>query len=99
MAKRSVRTIDEKANALLREHGVTEPATPVRRLARALGATIREVEGDSELSGMLFRDGETLVIGVNTLHHRHRQRFTIAHELGHLVLHHSNVYLDTVHRR
>jgi Zn-dependent peptidase ImmA (M78 family) len=26
-------------------------------------------------------------IGVNALHHPNRQRFTIAHEIGHLVLH------------
>ena len=39
--------------------------------------------------GMLVRDeGKgTVMIGVNSLHHLHRQRFTIAHECGHLVLH------------
>ncbi len=38
------------------------------------------------------------IIGVNSLHHPNRQRFTIAHELGHLELHRqmitSNVHVD-----
>ena len=42
---------------------------------------------DDELSGMIFiRDGIP-IIGVNALHHPNRQRFTIAHEIGHLELH------------
>jgi Zn-dependent peptidase ImmA (M78 family) len=36
------------------------------------------------------------VIGVNSQHHRNRQRFTIAHELGHHRLHPNDptVYID-----
>ena len=38
---------------------------------------------------MLIRDDAErgTVIGVNSLHHSNRQRFTIAHECGHLRLH------------
>jgi Zn-dependent peptidase ImmA (M78 family) len=39
------------------------------------------------LSGFLFRDSHQKVIGVNTHHASVRQNFTIAHELGHLLLH------------
>jgi Zn-dependent peptidase ImmA (M78 family) len=39
------------------------------------------------VSGILFRDGEHHVIGVNSAHPLARQRFTIAHELGHRALH------------
>lgn len=28
------------------------------------------------------------LIGINATHHRHRQRFSLAHEIGHLVLQH-----------
>lgn len=31
---------------------------------------------------------------VNEEHHRHRQRFTIAHEIGHHRLHDADAYLD-----
>jgi Zn-dependent peptidase ImmA (M78 family) len=43
------------------------------------------LEGD--LSGLLFREEGRTIIGVNTMHPKPRQRFTIAHELGHLELH------------
>lgn len=36
---------------------------------------------------MLFRGSDQPVLGVNSYHSSSRQRFTIAHELGHLVLH------------
>jgi Zn-dependent peptidase ImmA (M78 family) len=44
---------------------------------------------------MLFRDDELTVIGVNSLHPKMRRRFTIAHELGHCLLHKGmETYLD-----
>ena len=36
---------------------------------------------------MVFIKENTPIIGVNSLHHPNRQRFTIAHEIGHLELH------------
>lgn len=44
-------------------------------------------EHDDDVSGMLVHDGANAVIGVNSRHHVNRQRFTIAHELGHYFLH------------
>jgi Zn-dependent peptidase ImmA (M78 family) len=47
------------------------------------------------LSGFLLHIGDTPVIGVNALHPDGRQRFTLAHELGHLVLgHHADFHID-----
>ena len=45
---------------------------------------------------MLVRSGDNeAVIGVNSAHHINRQRFTIAHELGHLCLHKGkDVHID-----
>ena len=42
-----------------------------------------------------IKDGIPL-IGVNSLHHPNRQRFTIAHELGHLEMH-RELITSTVH--
>lgn len=36
---------------------------------------------------MLYRDTDPKIVGVNATHPPARQRFTIAHELGHLLLH------------
>jgi Zn-dependent peptidase ImmA (M78 family) len=80
-----------KIEALVRRllHGVTNPPIPVEEIARKLGAEVRYIpfEGKGEVSGMLFRDAAQKLIGVNSLHHPNRQRFTIAHEIGHLLLH------------
>jgi Zn-dependent peptidase ImmA (M78 family) len=40
-----------------------------------------------ELSGMAYIKDGLKIIGVNALHHPNRQRFSIAHELAHHVLH------------
>ena len=80
---------------LLKKQNITQPPVPVERLAEALGAQVRYLPCEAELSGMLFRDDENVVIGVNSLHHVNRQRFTIAHECGHLLLHKGkDVYID-----
>jgi Zn-dependent peptidase ImmA (M78 family) len=39
------------------------------------------------ISGFISREGDAWVLGVNSLHHPNRQRFTIAHEIGHFLLH------------
>lgn len=90
----------ERARALLHRAGVTAPPVPVERVAKLLGVSIRYAPLEDELSGMAFVKGEAKVVAVNALHHPNRQRFTIAHELGHHVLHAdrlaSGVHVDRV---
>lgn len=77
-----------RAQQLLEEGGVTEAPVPLERLAELCRATIRYEPFDGEVSGMVHcRPGGGGVIGVNSEHSKTRQRFTIAHELGHLLLH------------
>ncbi len=86
---RSISEIRKIAEEILREAGITEPPVPVELIAKKLGATIRYSPFKGELAGMLIRNKEkgTAMIGVNSLDHHNRQRFTIAHECGHLRLH------------
>jgi Zn-dependent peptidase ImmA (M78 family) len=74
---------------LLTRHSIPSPPVPVEDLARALGADIQRRPAEDELSGFLLRDNkeQRAVIGVNSNHPQNRQRFTIAHELGHFLLH------------
>ena len=76
-----------RAQDLLNRLGIESAPVNVEKVARTLGATIRYSPLDDELSGMIFIKDGTPIIGVNSLHHPNRQRFTIAHEIGHLVLH------------
>ncbi|MGH9877764.1 MAG: ImmA/IrrE family metallo-endopeptidase [Nitrososphaerales archaeon] len=89
--------IETKIRELLQEHNVLSPPVPVDDIARKLGAQVRYLpfKGEGEISGMLFRHRKRPVIGVNSLHHPNRQRFTIAHEIGHMLLHKgSEIYVD-----
>src|ERR1035438_1210999 len=87
-----------RAEALLARLAVKSPPTPVEKIAKALGAEVRFAPFDNELSGMVYVKDGVPIIGVNSLHHPNRQRFTIAHELGHLELHRqlitSEVHVD-----
>ena len=85
------------AEGLLHTEGINEPPVSVEAIARSLGATVRYAPFKGELAGMLLRydDSRGVVIGVNSLHHLNRQRFTIAHECGHLRLHEGQrAYVD-----
>ena len=64
------------------------PHVSMRQAADYLGASIRRAPyNGGELAGMLIRTNGRSVIAVNSNHHKNRQRFTIAHECGHLILH------------
>jgi Zn-dependent peptidase ImmA (M78 family) len=87
------------AAKVLAEHGVRKPPVPIEEVARTLGAEIRYSPLDGDISGMLFRHDGQVIIGVNSLHHPNRQRFTIAHEVAHLVLHKGiEVHVDRAYR-
>ena len=75
------------AQSLLEESGISEAPVSVTQIARARGARIFLDSLEGDLSGFLYRDSDQAVIGVNTSHSTTRQNFTIAHELGHLLLH------------
>ena len=79
--------IQNRVETLLRKYKMTTAPIPVGKIAKLLGAKIRRSPLDEELSGMIYIKGKTPIIGVNSLHHPNRQRFTIAHEIAHLALH------------
>lgn len=87
-----------RARQLLTRFDTKSVPTPVEKIAKALGVQVRFSPFDDELSGMIYVKNGVPIMGVNSLHHPNRQRFTIAHELGHLVLHlqmiTSNVHVD-----
>ena len=91
MTPKKRKAIQDQVRKLLEQYGVTLAPVPVERIARSLDAQLRFSPLDEELSGMIYVKGGTPIIGVNALHHPNRQRFTIAHECGHLVLHRAEI--------
>lgn len=73
------------------------PPVDVFGIALALGMRVEPTRLDNDASGLLVIEGGSAVIGYNVDHSPVRQRFTVAHEIGHKVLHHdrSDLFIDT----
>jgi Zn-dependent peptidase ImmA (M78 family) len=80
---------------------------PIEAVARKLKLTVKAAPLGSDLSGVLIVERGQGAIGYNVDHAVVRQRFTIAHEIAHFLLHvergaqESQVFVDryVVHRR
>lgn len=79
-----------RAQQILEDLGMTEPPIDVEAVALALGLEVRYVRRSAGFEGRLLR--ERMVIEVNERHHRHKQRFTLSHEIAHYALKHSPVF-------
>ena len=86
----------ERVNELLQQSRVKTPPVNVEQVAGTLKIHVRKSPTEDEISGFLLRQPEgPVVIGVNSLHHPNRQRFTIGHEIGHFLLHeYDKVHVD-----
>ena len=83
--------IERKAHQTLMEHGMYSiPVDPVV-IANRLGIRVSNaVFSESSLSGMIAKRGDKKSLLVNSNDSIERKRFTIAHELGHCILHLDN---------
>ena len=77
------------AGRLLEAHRIESAPVEVGQIASALDIRVQFEPAEDELSGFLLRDlnRQRAIIGVNDRHPENRKRFTIAHELGHYLLH------------
>jgi Zn-dependent peptidase ImmA (M78 family) len=74
---------------------VIRPPIPVERIAHLCGGQVRYEPFEGQISGILYNENGRIIIGVNSLHPKTRQRFTIAHEIGHIKLHQGEqFYID-----
>ena len=89
------------AAELLAKSKVKSAPVNVEGLAKKLGISINYEPFKEDLSGVLVKEKKRTVIGVNSSHPKTRQRFTIAHELGHFALKHDGeLFIDkTVMKR
>lgn len=81
------RKVETLVESLLDSHNIAEAPVPVDVIAKAHGAQIYYQSLVGDISGFLYRESSHTIIGVNTHHAPVRQNFTVAHELGHLLLH------------
>lgn len=92
----SQRSIERRAEELLTDLGERLPPVPVEAIAVERGIEIQRRPGSPDISGLLYREDGRVVIGLNDDDGFVRQRFTIAHELGHFFLHEGNevIHID-----
>jgi Zn-dependent peptidase ImmA (M78 family) len=88
-----------KIQALVRQlligNDVRSAPVPIVRIAHGAGAIVQYHQFNKEISGVLVREPGRAVIGVESNQPETRQRFTIAHELGHFLLHEGDqVHVD-----
>ena len=75
------------ASGLLKKYGYSAPEELILEdLAFALGAEVRRYPMDN-VEGCLYRIGNRGIIQINSRAIRNRQRFSLAHEIGHWELH------------
>ncbi len=79
--------IPQRVDDLLEQFGVKRPPVPVENITKKLGLLLCPLPAEDDISGAIIRKDGRTVIAVNPAHHSNRQRFTIAHELGHFFLH------------
>lgn len=88
--------IERKAQLLVKDFGNDTIPVDVEFIARKLKVTIAKSELPDETSGVIQKvNGGNSTILVNSSHAKVRQRFTIAHEIGHFLLaEKSGIFVD-----
>jgi Zn-dependent peptidase ImmA (M78 family) len=87
MRKPYAQKMDLRATELLRKLNLFDAPVNVQAVAEHLGATVVFDDLEDDVSGFLLKEKNVATIAINKRHHPNRQRFTIAHECGHLSLH------------
>lgn len=88
----------EAAKQILNDYSkhILECPVNIEAIIKSHGIEMVYAELPDEISGILYiDDGKNSRILVNKDHHPNRQRFTMAHELGHYVLHmNKGIHID-----
>jgi Zn-dependent peptidase ImmA (M78 family) len=86
MKRATRKLIDERVDSLLLEMEITSVPVDLERICDRLGILVRRENLNGDISGFLYRKDDHAAIVVNRRQQHARQRFTIAHELGHYLL-------------
>ena len=79
--------IEKQAMELLRKADAVTVPVPLERVTQYLQLETEAAALGDDVSGLLVITGARGLIGYNSEQSRVRQRFTVAHEVGHYVLH------------
>ena len=83
--------INEKVRGVLDQFEVVSPPVPIEKIVKGHGIIVCALPGAEEVSGAIIRRDGRAVIAINPTHHPNRQRFTLAHEFAHFILHSGDI--------
>ncbi len=88
--------IRSKVRSILKNLNIKEAPIPVERVANLFSLeVVYYPKFPDSVSGTIIKDEDLHAIGINQNHPEVRQRFTIAHEIGHYIMgHDENKILD-----
>lgn len=85
----------ESALSLLRQYNIAEPPISFARILSGLGIGLLEIEFEWDMSSISgFLDIEKRMIYINASDSFQRRMFTLAHEIGHFMLHQAILELE-----
>lgn len=93
-----IREADRQAKTLMLNQNITKAPIPVQQIAINLGLDVIGYDLGDGVSGTLVIKNGKGYIGYNPSHSKKRQRFTIAHEICHFIMHNDsgkdNLFVD-----
>jgi Zn-dependent peptidase ImmA (M78 family) len=98
----SIQSARKQAELLIVSLGISEPPVNVEGVAKHLGLRIIAMDLDEDVSGLLITKPNMSCIAIREHDSPPRQRFSIAHEIGHFFLRHQfepgeHVHVDRGH--
>lgn len=97
MPSKEFEKIPTQELAAIREYLSVKPV-PLGKIATALGIEVRVSSLPVEESGVIENESGQFVIKINRNESRERQRFTLAHEIAHYLLHRDQIGSGTAIR-
>jgi Zn-dependent peptidase ImmA (M78 family) len=80
--------VRKMASKVLKESRIDTPPVDLVAILRIHGIEYEEVEDfPDSVDALIIEDDAKVYAAVNSRHHLHRRRFSLAHELGHYFLH------------
>lgn len=90
---REFQALNAEQRAIIQDF-LTEYPVRVGAMAAALGVKVLRSTLPRGISGQIGQENGEFVIRVNRHEAKHRQRFTLAHELAHFLLHRDRIVAD-----
>lgn len=83
----------DMARKLLKDSGIKKPPVDLKVILHSKGYEYLEIDSFlNDIDAIFLNKDGRIYAAVNARHHVHRQRFSLAHEFGHILLRHDVTY-------